>query len=994
MSSPPRLWSTLVILKDHEGDTNPPPDVNGDYDLSNKYATIEYQDTYPRNAIITLNAKGGLFITKTPKIQKWDRIYLEITDQDDRVVKEVFQVTHMVKERPIGKGLQLRLYCSHQSSNLLTQTISRPNRRVSGAEAMRRIMDQMNINKGFIDPFVNNVNDSFDEVEKTGILLDEFTTNDYIFESIKADRAIQEIIDREGQPVEGGGSFEFFYFNFTSAYQHPSDALLNQVKVQCFPQGFMLNQAETEFTNIPRVTLTKPLLEPGVHANTLALGSSLEVEKGTNIVNIGDFTSGSWPTNYQKYTAAREYFKRATNWAEGNEYKKGILVTDEGFTYECIIAHTSVDPPLLNPNWLARLFDKNNYFEWTSGNSFITNEVVLHNTIAYKALQDHTSNNTNEPPNPDFWRRVYYVPTVDYSPLTKGTDGLQYWINASGGAKHFNTPPNFPFTAERFGIVDPSVVIRDVRHPRTWVDAVGEDSTNLPNYLFPNGNPATPFEAFRVLVMNPVDGTTVPPDTPGNLFFGNDINGRPFANNVVEFQQLASGGQYVVLDLNGVFDDETLFPRPPSPANNELLFDQEVYDYDEGVSWTNEPCEGVGAFVDNAGVCQLGTRNSNWIKGAYSQNNELNFGFFSNASFSCVHLPKFEGGSYNMQNTRLLNADTDIDGDSAIAIEFNPNGFDPSKIFEHFFGLNFAFPWPRNAQQIPGGAVVIGEQIVNPLLDIFNMDRSTRGERQWFGPQVEDFYPFQSFGFEEKIFETVAGIAKPYASNYSMGIWIADRRDNIWTIDYPHSHNDVPEKKAVSLNKRNTFRARVGYSGATPPPEVEILDIVDPRSIVRGGIYWKGAFNKAGQFTTNNDMLTTTDVEFTIDAFRFIKPLIATNNDEPNALPERNKEPQKIQNEKIVDYVNLKQLTLALEQIFNFRTDRYETRTPGRCNINYGDPVYYFDPEGIEETTDGIVNTIKGVASTINYSLSKTANGPGGFLRTVELTTRLWPEDP
>ena len=152
MSSPPRLWSALIILKDHEGD--PGADGNGNFDLSSKYVTIEYQDTFPRNAIIVLNAKGGRFITQTPKIQKWDRVYLEITDQGNLVVKQVFQIEYMEKMRPRGKGMQLKLYLTHQSSNLLTQTISRANRRVSGNEAMQNIMTQMNDNRGTSDTLV------------------------------------------------------------------------------------------------------------------------------------------------------------------------------------------------------------------------------------------------------------------------------------------------------------------------------------------------------------------------------------------------------------------------------------------------------------------------------------------------------------------------------------------------------------------------------------------------------------------------------------------------------------------------------------------------------------------------------------------------------------------------------------------------------------------------------------------------------------------------
>ena len=80
-----------------------------------------------------------------------------------------------------------------------------------------------------------------------------------------------------------------------------------------------------------------------------------------------------------------------------------------------------------------------------------------------------------------------------------------------------------------------------------------------------------------------------------------------------------------------------------------------------------------------------------------------------------------------------------------------------------------------------------------------------------------------------------------------------------------------------------------------------------------------------------------------------------------------------------------------------FRTDRYHVQTPGRCNVAWGDPVFYNDPEAIDETFQpsglNLANTVRATAHNITYTLSKTADGMGGFLRNVELITRLYPDD-
>ena len=47
--------------------------------------------------------------------------------------------------------------------------------------------------------------------------------------------------------------------------------------------------------------------------------------------------------------------------------------------------------------------------------------------------------------------------------------------------------------------------------------------------------------------------------------------------------------------------------------------------------------------------------------------------------------------------------------------------------------------------------------------------------------------------------------------------------------------------------------------------------------------------------------------------------------------------------------------------------------------------------EEINDVTDALPNTIKGVNTKNLISLSKGKNGPGGFTADYDLVTRLWP---
>ena len=976
-----RLWQGKIILKDH----------GGDVDLSKKWIVIEYEDSSPQNVVLTINAKGGRYITEAPKIQKWDRLYVELTDQLGNKVKDVFWVNVIKKIRKKGQGLNLVLYCSHQSSNLYKQTISKPNRRSSGKDAMNDIINQLNANKGSSDPAIEVP--TFNIATKVGNNLDPGTTNDYIFESVKAKTAIDEIIQREGTPVEVGGSFQFHYFRFKSKYNHTTGADLDTVQLQVFQQGFMDNGSGS-FTNVPQVTLTKPLLSTGNRANTLELDSDLEVETGTNIIAIGNKAAGTYPIDHSRFVGAKQVWQNATLWdGSGRVYIEGTLVTHGGFTYECIADHTSASgsPPntLLGTIWIGGLtftFPS----QWVSGTTYLRTIHIIHNDIGYKALQTHTSSASNEPPNDQYWVRESWIPTTNYSPLTNNK--VQHWINAMGGSKYSE---NEDFK-NNVAVLDPSVIVQDKLHPRTWVDAIGNDVVNIQSKAQLMTS-STPFDGFRVLCIHPTTGSAS--SSSGFSTSGNDPNGVAYAGNVIEYRDpsLNQTGEWYV------FKD----------ASQD---DFEVYDFEEGDSWVHNPCSNVLDFVDVNGNCKnrltglSGTRATVWEKGAYrlvEQPAGSGGNWSSTRSFECVHNVKWDSGNsrIDMGNEQLGQPNTGSlftelgSTTSAVFIKFNPQDLLQTT---RFAGLNFAFPWPRQNTSSPThGGSTIGEAIENPTFDLDNMHLTHNLKREWYGPEVEDFYPIQGFGFMEFFREQIpldifGGINAPNRrGDYSMVLWLADRNDVVITMDYTHSHNNEAFPQAPTLASQKIFRAIPGISAFVPAQAPEILDVFDFRNVIRGGIYTRESFD--GQHRPilgiENVFTLANELKLSVDAFRMIKPLVCTNSDEPNAKDVRNIEPAKFQWGKISNYAQLKNYTLAQAAISGFRTDRYEIKTPGRCNVAFGDPVYYHDPEAIDETTNSLTNTVRATANKITYSLSKGADGEGGFIRTIDLVTRLYPDD-
>ncbi len=999
MSSTERLWTTQLVLKDH----------GADVDLSQKYVVVEFQDTNPQSAVITLNAARGRFVTTGTIIEKWDRIWINVVDQNGIVaINSVVHVKSMEKMRPKGKGLQLKLFCPHQSSNIIKQTISKPNRRSSGNESMVDVVNQINSNLGANDPSVT-IETPFNVTTKNGSRLSTLTANDYIFDAVKAQTAADEIVEREGNAVSGGGSFEFMYFRFVSKYDGGDEGDLDTVLLQVFEQGFMTSDG-SDFENVAQITLTKPTLVSGTRANTLVLDSDLDTEAGTNLLAIGDRFSGTYPTDFSIYQGEKEFFGSARLWEEGNNYFVGHLVKFDsnpgGFveTYECIQENLSdaINQPTPGGNafWFQRFFNIETLVPWQTGIGFNINDLTLHNRIGYRALQTHLSSSANEPPDTEFWTRIGYAPTVEYSPLTKGlstgqdtVNGIQYWVNAMGGAQHAQTDN------KRTAMITPDVVVRDTNHPRTWVDVFTRDPAFIPSSLLVDGDKV--FDTFRCLAVNVTDDTTAVDAAEGlwaadsfGKGAGNDPNGVPYAGNIVEYRSPDGPGSPITIDGNGVWVVANLGPNGASVLGRE----QEIYDYFEGLSWINGPFDTFGFSAPE------GT----WIQGAYylagglrkftettDQNNAI--------QFECHHNVAFGTTQVKMGNTLTqdrINND-DLDGNSAIFIEFTPNPFPPPGLIipTRILGWNFAFPWPRSGISNIGGPVKIGEQIELEQFDLENMHLTHDRKREWFGPGVEEYFPIQGFNFEEKFFQDqnvyniVGGLA--LRGDYPMGLWVLDRSDNIIIMDYMHFHNGQVERKTASLGQAKTYRAVPGFSTLIPAQNVELTDIFDKRSVVRGGIFTRESYDTQNRYSNDNKLKDSTNLKLIMDSFRMTKPLTATNVEEPNSKPIRNIEPQKLQWEKVVSYAQLKNMVLAKSQVLGFRIDRYGIETPGRGNIAFGDPVNYFDPEAISTTlTDAsgtFPNTVRATATRITYSLSKSPDGPGGFTRQIDLATRLYP---
>lgn len=961
-----------------------------DIDLSSAWSTIEYEDAAPQSCKITLTAPFGLFMTISPIIVKYDKIYVRIIDARGGTIEDVFQVRKIKRSRKSGRNKQITLFCPHQSENLWKRTISLVVKRTSGADALNQIVDILNIpqNKGTDDPDVE-IPTPFNITTKVGNALDPNTSNNYIFESVKLQTALDEIRDIEQQPIEGGGSFEAIFIRFKSKYNHsiPSDADLNTVQVQAFPQGFQNNTGV--FSNIPNVTLIhQPIGSVATpKTNILTFDSDEDPELATNIHVVADRNSGSYLVDWSQFQGAKDVFNNTKEWITATDYLVGNLVRESNLVYECITDHTSSganQPP--NAVWINRLFVKPAI--WNFGTGYILNDLVRRLNISWKCIQAHTADNINEPPNSDFWTRIFYAPAVDYSPLTKAN--TQNWVNAlagsllaDGGASDAN--------AGRVCMVDPNVIVKDALHPRTFVRQVIDDPADVLTIHKIAGVDIP--DAFRVLAIDPLTGASPisGPWGPGNL----DRNGIAFGGNILE---------YLDPDLDGV-GEWVVF------KSKVLGDDQEVFDWEQAVPWIKNPCvPGVGIpdrYVDNSGACVFtvggapAPRQTTWVIGSYAiQQIPLagKFGVFITArQFECAHSVKWDFINHHVDmGTAKIIAD-DVDGDSAVFIKSAPTLIQGGADANPFYvGFNFHSLWPLTGQDnavFPGSGAA-GSDIALPTFDFNNMFRDHFGVASWFGPQSEDFLPIQKFAFWLQFLltrSTVQNLVNLTEGDFSFGIWMADRRDNVKIIEMTQPRKDdiLPQEGNLP---GEVYTGVPGASTIFSPAEPETIDAFDPREFLIGGIYTRDSFDKDGRYLgVKSRFQTAKELELRLDGYRMIKPLVTTNVDVLQDKPTRNIGTQLIKKQSIISYAQAKNLVLGLDKIFNFERRAFKEQTGGRGDIKFGDSVYYTDEEEINDTTDGLPNTIKGVNTKNTISLSKGKNGPGGYTSTFELVTRIWP---
>ncbi len=467
-------YPLVLVLKDHGADFNLLPYLE----------ELEYEETGNdelSHATIKLNAHFGKFIKPVtqvgvaiPKIEFFDRIYIEFTDPNGFITKDVVEVINKEPTEMPGTGDVLELNCDHQGWHFFRMHSMKQYQRESNFEMIKDMGNVYNSPdvKGTLQPDLFFHDAVYNPLLEVGNAASQATSIDMDFSNSEflIGEGVQAVSDRAGASVDAGGELEFFDWRTVSAYDHGLNTGLDQIR--------MVFKVSGDIGLRSKVTLDKN----NPTEKILDTRSILDPEKSTAIHGWGDNNSGSLLPGFMIYFGEKEKFFAAPDWVDLRVYKLGMRVNFEGSFYNALQDHAAADG-VNDPTTGLGVF-------WTGPEAF--------------------------------------VPSTDYSQFTK--DKPQYWINSGAGYIEAGTFPTAGFP--RAAMHDQNLVIRDLFHRRSWVDVKVTGLSAVPNSMHIQGGSDVMYRGFRVLLDTELGVT--PLIGPWNLNGGKDRNGKNFDDSIVQ----------------------------------------------------------------------------------------------------------------------------------------------------------------------------------------------------------------------------------------------------------------------------------------------------------------------------------------------------------------------------------------------------------------------------------------------------------------------------
>ena len=392
-------------------------------------------------ATLTLNAKGGDFITRdpvggltAPYIDQFDKIKITLTDKNEDVYSRVFEVDTVFTKKTMNEGIRVIINLIGMERQLMNIFFAKQYYFESAYAVSKDIIDKYASNKGSRQPYFAGYNSTATGDNE----LPQWTANTYDFGVTETPcyDGLMEVINKLGTSVSAGGAQNFFELTFTD----DGTALGLGMDFHAFVSGSKPT-SEGDITTITNATTT-PIY------NTQGTNEALT---GNVIVGKGAQGYGSLPKEQSEWWASLEFWQAIKEWE----------VTTGGYPTDARVKRTATDGEVTK-------YKANTQ---TTAGSFVGGE----------------------------WDEIYprdVIGSLKYSPWTNEgyTNNWYLWKNSGSNANSTTHDDDF----ETPGCWDSNLSIRDEDHFRTWADCKATSPAGIPTDLLFDGTDV--YRGFRVLV--------------------------------------------------------------------------------------------------------------------------------------------------------------------------------------------------------------------------------------------------------------------------------------------------------------------------------------------------------------------------------------------------------------------------------------------------------------------------------------------------------------
>jgi len=920
-------------------------------------------------ATIVLNAVDGQFIkasinSKT-KIEQYDRVRITVTDgilpaqgTQGAAYDKFFYV---MKKQPIkskDEGVRLQLELLGTESFLQRVQYIKPHYFETPWNVFKDIGNAYNASRGSSSGMPTVSGHDSTSYNK----LPEWIINTYDYgvnEDTCFDR-MSDVIDSMGASQAAGGALNFFDLRFT----YSNNGLTIHPNV--FSSG---NDPANNGTSGGATRIT---IDNSTSVNVGETDGGIDAKTGTQVLAWGAAESGSLPTDFSKFWARQQWWNLFfPGWDTSVTYQTGAKVSHvvggERKNYISSADDNTSTPPT---NWTLQTpavyyGDDYQYSPWTSSQA----TGVFRNCAA--------------------------DPTASYG-LSGGTRPM-FW--------------------------DHNLVINDGTFWRTWVDvnstsdAIGSTfGSEIPEeYLYDDNDDGTGdafYRGFRVLC----DGD---PTVNGGEYFGYtagsasaavDVNGKKIADSILHYD----GTQWKVFARP--YKDQFTSTASADRIGLQCVVMQEGRTYrfnkDGAGEWDNITDDDIGndslhpvVYDDpNYKITNVPGVLADYTDPTDPKDVDESDGPYSGDVWNTTNADSAVQVVYDWAPGAVKAVDTFV---LPIAGGIR-NGVDFYQVGAY---LSLKFPLPNTTfnsisegvGDLYGGGTNTDDPHEPATLDTQNMHLTHDGKRGFNHSTSEDFGQLNALSFniklkyEDKGVQTGGVYRNVYGANganFKMRCALFDTDDNCVIQDFTIFFQDYWQSTILPTSGFQVFKAREPRYRSNveyfflQPKGIDVQNIFVWRNLKAISIYTLEQYDEYGRYAPgvsgkfcDGGLDTARRLTLTVDALRFIKPLLASSGTTTGDVIQ----PDFLEKPEISNYEQLKSDAIAEQQKHLFQRVEYDVTTTGRFDIGFGDYFNLADSEIVPAFTDPAedAGSVKLVAKRIEYSISKPLNGKGGFLRRI-----------